>query len=471
MTPTPTHLDVCVLGGGIAGLWTLAHLRRLGYHAALIELDSLGGGAAGQTIASQGIIHGGIKYALTGAASAASRAIASMPDVWLRSLHHADSPSHATDERDASLNLSAAKILSTSQLLWTTPGIGSRLAGAAASKVIRTAVDRLAPDDRPAPFTHAKGIDVYRVTEPVLDVRSVVAALADPLRSDLAVLSASPAASLRVVPSASGVSHIDLTVPASASQAATAHHIHATRFILAAGAGNESLLAQAFPDAPSRPAALAPPDRPRMQLRPLHMILLRAHDLPAIFGHCVGMSDKPRITITTSRDSHGVPVWYIGGLLAEHGVPRSREDQIAAAKQEVAACLPWLDLDRFAPQWATWRVDRAEGLSPDGSRPDEPVVQSLGNVIAAWPTKLAFAPLVAMKIESLLREVPDIRAVRDSRAAGVSMEPPAIASPAVAPTAVPHEASTTFPSLFASSHHDLPIAAYPWDRSEVQWTS
>ena len=70
--PPQLHIDILIFGGGIAGLWTLARLRKEGYSCLLLESNSLG---AGQTIASQGIIHGGIKYALTGQASAASKAL------------------------------------------------------------------------------------------------------------------------------------------------------------------------------------------------------------------------------------------------------------------------------------------------------------------------------------------------------------------------------------------------------------
>src|SRR5215475_1202954 len=52
-------IDVMIVGGGIAGLWTLAELVRHGHDAHLIEAQRLG---EGQTIGAQGIIHGGLKY-------------------------------------------------------------------------------------------------------------------------------------------------------------------------------------------------------------------------------------------------------------------------------------------------------------------------------------------------------------------------------------------------------------------------
>lgn len=50
-------VDVVVLGGGIGGLWLLNRLRGRGYNAVLLETGELGGG---QSVNSQGMIHGGI---------------------------------------------------------------------------------------------------------------------------------------------------------------------------------------------------------------------------------------------------------------------------------------------------------------------------------------------------------------------------------------------------------------------------
>ena len=53
---TPEQLKK-VSGGGIAGLWLNARLRQAGYQSLLVERGALGGG---QSVKSQGIIHGGI---------------------------------------------------------------------------------------------------------------------------------------------------------------------------------------------------------------------------------------------------------------------------------------------------------------------------------------------------------------------------------------------------------------------------
>ena len=75
----PWSTDILIVGGGVAGLWLNARLRRAGYATVLVESASLGGG---QSVKSQGIIHGGAKYALHGALTGASEAIADMPRRW-----------------------------------------------------------------------------------------------------------------------------------------------------------------------------------------------------------------------------------------------------------------------------------------------------------------------------------------------------------------------------------------------------
>ena len=95
--------DVAIIGGGIAGLWLNARLRKLGYSTLLLEQQQLGGG---QSLCSQGIIHGGTKYALQGALTGSSEAIADMPGRWQAALD-------GNGERD----LSSVQLLSAAHYL------------------------------------------------------------------------------------------------------------------------------------------------------------------------------------------------------------------------------------------------------------------------------------------------------------------------------------------------------------------
>ena len=99
--------DVLIVGGGVAGLWLNARLRRLGYSTLLLDKGVLGGG---QSVKSQGIIHGGTKYALSGALTGASEAIADMPRRWREAL-----------AGNGELDLSGVRLLSDAHYLWS-PG-------------------------------------------------------------------------------------------------------------------------------------------------------------------------------------------------------------------------------------------------------------------------------------------------------------------------------------------------------------
>jgi len=390
--------DIAIYGGGIAGLWTLARLRAAGYRCILIEHTALG---AGQTIASQGIIHGGIKYALTGSASDASREIAGMPAIW-RACLEGSSPSGHPDLR-------AVTVLSQRQHLWTAGGVAARIAGAAASRVIRTEVRRLDAAERPDWLDAARGlggIDVYTVEEPVLDPGSLLRCLA--------------AASAGCI-----------------TTAAAAANIRPRVRILTAGAGNEDLVRQFTGERSANDAA------PRMQRRPLHMVMARAATAghwPLIYGHCISASPTPRLTVTSQRDAAGRTVLYLGGALAEEGVSRSPQEQIAAARAELRACLPRLDLT--GAQFATLRIDRAEAATPTGARPDGPIIAPVPTppdqprTLAVWPTKLAFAPLVADRLLETIRQ------------GGVEPSGDAPLPGAVAP----------------------PVTPLPWDAPDLNWT-
>src|SRR5712691_8514521 len=71
--------DMIVCGGGIAGLWLGNTLKRARYNVILIEKEKLG---AGQTLASQGMIHGGQKYVLQGVMTPHAAAASKMPQRW-----------------------------------------------------------------------------------------------------------------------------------------------------------------------------------------------------------------------------------------------------------------------------------------------------------------------------------------------------------------------------------------------------
>jgi glycine/D-amino acid oxidase-like deaminating enzyme len=351
-------VDVVVVGAGVAGLWLLNRLRALGYTALLLEKQAIGGE---QSLQSQGIIHGGLKFALSGKATAASLAIQGMPQLWENCLSGA-----------GEIDLRAAKRLSSYQYLWSPGGIGATVASFFASKALRARVQKLAKKDYPPVFQQSSfsGV-VYRLQEPVLDVASVIRVLATPL---LPFIIQGEVETLNV-----DHQRLELLVQTSDGE----YQVNAKRFIATAGAGNEALAAKlGFSEV-------------LMQRRPLQMVYLRAKSLPLLYAHCMQASSRPRVTVTTHVCGDET-VWYCGGDLAETGVHRSAQAQQAFAQKELAAVLPGYDFSQV--RWGSFFIDRAEKQSVQGQRPDEPGIISCGACTFAWPTKLAFAPELARRL-------------------------------------------------------------------------
>ncbi len=350
-------LDAIIFGGGVAGLWTLARLRQAGYRAILLESQALG---VGQTRHAQGIIHGGTKYALAGTATDSSEAIAAMPGLWRACL-----------QGSGELDLSSVKIWAEHQFMWSTARLSSRVAGFFASKLMRSRTESVSESERPAAFQgeRFKG-QVYRLDEPVIDVASLIRALAEPVADAIWALPEQ----YTLCTDGEGV---QLELVAADGQRL---QIEASRLVLAAGEGNADLLQQLGRAEPS------------MQRRPLQMAMVRGPLPGPLWAHCIDGS-KTRVTITSHLDQNGQWVWYLGGQLSEDGAKMSADELLARAKAEMADLFP--DIDWPQAQWATLAISRAEHRQPDGSRPAEAYIQADGAVMTAWPTKLAFAPIVA----------------------------------------------------------------------------
>ena len=381
---TPLHTDICILGGGIAGLWLNARLRQQGFSTLLIEANALGGG---QSSKSQGIIHGGTKYALHGKLTTAAEAIAGMPARWRACL-----------DGTGELDLQGVRVLSAHHYLWSPGNLISNLAGFFASKALRGRVDSIKGKDLPGVFADPafKG-KVYRLGELVLDVPDVVRRLAELGGSSLVQGSAQ----------LQGDSQTGITALRVNGQS-----INAQRYVFAAGEGNEALL------------AMAGMSQPAMQRRPLQMVLVKGPTLPPIYAHCLGSSPKPRITITTHPCADGQWCWYLGGDLAEQGTDMNADTLIAKAQQELRELLPWVDLQGC--QWTTLPVVRAEPAQSGLVRPDTAYVQTLGNSLVCWPTKLALAPnLSDLALEALQSQAIQPRYEQPDSA----LPPPRVAAP------------------------------------------
>src|SRR5690554_4863842 len=167
------QFDIAIAGGGIAGLWLLNRLSQLGYSTVLLEKNALG---TGQTLASQGIVHGGLKYALNGVLSPASSAIAEMPARWARCL-----------DGQGDIDLRATRRLSEHYYMWSGGSMRSRLKTFLGSKALRGRIDPLDTADYPTfmnPFgtsDSVKGV-LYRLPDFVVDTPSLLEKLAAPWR-------------------------------------------------------------------------------------------------------------------------------------------------------------------------------------------------------------------------------------------------------------------------------------------------
>lgn len=364
-------VDVILIGGGSAGLWLLNRLRGQGYRAVLFEHKALG---SDQTVASQGMIHGGIKYTLSGALSGASEAIAAMPEHWRRCLRG-----------EGDVDLRGTSILSDHFYLWSASSAAAKLTTFFASKATRGRVDRVASRELPALLQNPgfRGV-VYKLVDIVLDIPEVLGQLAKQARDSIYHIDWQR-------------SHFDITsdgqTPALVMDTeAGGIRLNSRALIFSAGQGNEHLLQSVGASTPV------------MQRRPLQQVMVK-HKYPhRFYGHCLGTESTPRLTISSHPCGDGSQVWYLGGNLAEKGADMAAGALIDKARSELNALLPWVDLSDA--QWATLPVDRAEPRQRNLARPDQAFAdwaKDCNNVIAAWPTKLTLAPNLGNAVIALLQ--------------------------------------------------------------------
>jgi hypothetical protein len=360
--------DIVIIGGGVSGLCTMQSLIKLGFKVLLLENNELG---SDQTIRSQGIIHGGLKYALSGSQNAASEALKDMPGFWQDCL-----------EGVGAINLRAVKILANGQYMWSTNRITGGITSLFASNAMRSAVDVVPKEQQPSIIKNsAISSKLYKLHEIVLNIPTLISALAMPIINSCVKVDRN-SFNFAIDP-IGNIQYVSFTNDGNPIE------ISAQKFIFTAGTGNEVLQKQ---------LGIVP----NMQRRPLHMVLLKDPQLSPLFGHCIGLSSAPRLTITTHIASDHNPVWYLGGKLAEDGVALSSEQQIATAQHELTQIFPNLKLS--APKWASFYVDRAEAKQEDGSKPTSYTIFSKNNYITAWPTKLALAPILAQQIANDLKD-------------------------------------------------------------------
>jgi hypothetical protein len=246
---------------------------------------------------------------------------------------------------------------------------------------------------------------VYRLPDPVLDVASLLEALATPHIDAIFSIDWNAASLRRTARRAS------LLLPGVVLQPEC--------LLFTAGSGNEALIAALGATGPA------------MQRRPLQQVLVK-HEYPEpLFGHCVGRGPVPRITVSSHRTADGQPLWYLGGKLADAGAAEAPEALIRRAQAELAAVLPWIDLG--ATEWRTLTLDRAEPRRPGTRRPDAAFVgpvDGLDNALVGWPCKLALAPQLGEMALATLRDRGITPRYRWDATSLAGLQRPGIAAPA-----------------------------------------
>ena len=329
------RVDVAVVGAGVAGLWLANLLIGRGLSVAVCDPGPLGGL---QTIASQGIIHSGVKYAL-GDVGWRSSALEAMPARWRACL-----------AGRGDIDLRGVPIRAEHMHLYSATA-GGRVRALLASRLLAGRSRRLHAHKRVGPF--GPGL-LMALDDFVIDVPALVRRLAAPVAT-------------RVVPQQMrpGDDHIDASI-----------------LLLAAGSGNEALAARAgFGDM-------------AMQRRPLRQMIVRRRERVRLFAHCLTATfgTQPDMTIT----SHG-DVLYVGGKIAEDGVGRPLSEQAAQLRGMLAKTCP--DIDLNGAEIRAFAVDRAE---PAQGQPGDAFAERRGNCILCWPVKLTLVPRLGDLVMGLL---------------------------------------------------------------------
>lgn len=332
-------VDVAIVGAGVAGLWLANLLSGKGLAVAVCEAEAIGGV---QTMAAQGIVHGGLKYALGGRAGAAVAGLRTMPARWRAAL-----------AGRGEVDLRGVSVCAKRLQLWASVAAVPR--ALAAGWLVETP-GRSAPATQPFGRGRLLPLDDF-----VIDVPGLVRHLAAPIRHRVLQSAVAPN---HVVPGLRGVAEITTA----------AGPLRAAAYVFAAGAGNAALAAKAgFGDV-------------AMVRWPLRQASVQLPQPASVFAHCLlrPFGTTPDLTIT----SHGRTL-YVGGRIASAGLERPVAAQLAALRQQLARVLPGLDLARA--EFDTHTVDRAEPAA-GGHRYGDVFVAERGNCLLCWPGKLSLAP-------------------------------------------------------------------------------
>ncbi|NUM81153.1 FAD-dependent oxidoreductase [bacterium] len=353
--------DAVIIGGGIAGLFILDRLIAEGYSVILLEKNSIGNG---QTLASQGMVHSGIKYGLDGSNPEISKLLVDVSRRWTEFFSGSARP-----------DLSSSAIHSAKQYLWTKNVLLDKMALKAVPMLMNKGARKLPENDQPAAFKICGyNSDVYEINETVMDVKSVCNYFFQKYFSSIYRGTAD---------------HFQLGDDGSIRSIRCGNlTIEAGAFLISSGAGNES-----FGDV-FKLQNIA-------QRRPLRQFMLRGK-LPLLYGHCVSSQPKPLFSITSHPYSDET-IWYLGGNVAE---PVDGKDSYQTPSEIFKLLLKvFPGVKAMIGGWSTYTIDRAEAKTAEGRLPNEPTLMPHGNLALCWPTKLVYAPVLADKASEFMKKL------------------------------------------------------------------
>ncbi len=355
-------VDVLIFGGGISGLWTLNSLAAEGYNAILVENNSLG---KGQTIVTQGIIHGGDKYLLPNNFSLASYlGIKGMPKGWQEHFEGKRTP-----------NLSNIEISSRECLYWFPNENHNNRIMKMLMLMVRqytsTWIKEYHKKDFPEVLKENAKI-VLGVKENVIDTNSLLEELAK--KQNIFYANTIPEFTM------DSDGNVEKVVVGD-------YEIKPKIVVMTSGEGNEAL------------AKKVGIEQNIMQRRPLRHLFLRG-DLPELYCH-IADGQTTMMTVTSHDKLSKELVWNIGGDYSKPWLKEKPDSFIEKSVAKLSTYFPQIDFDSCSK--GLFDIDRAEGLN-NGQRPGDPVIYKHKNILVAWPTKLTLAPKLSDGIVERIRK-------------------------------------------------------------------
>ena len=386
------NTDIIIIGGGISGLWLRALLSSMGYKCLLIDQHSWGGR---QTLAAQGIVHGGTKYSFNGIWNPEARAIQDMPRRWEQALINGD----------GELPLKGVKSLSPHQYICFPSS--NKIVSFLASSIMQSKVTALKAQEYPDSFKQG-GMDarVYQLNERVIDMESLVQVLNK----------IGTGAMIKGKVDFHSIINREDGVEVKVNQ----QTIRAQLIISTAGAGNKELTSNqedTVATQPTKGGSASKADKAskedkldepiKQQLRGLNMLMLRGVNLPPIYAHFCDRSALPLLTITTHEDEKypGETIWYVGGALAEHNLDDDAQQLAQKFIKQIAEFMPQLSIKEQEIHAAKFRIDRAEPLTASKMKPVAPDITLIKRALICYPIKMTFAPLVGDMVVKRLQQM------------------------------------------------------------------